>query len=93
MKTALEHGQLSGKPSIHHCILDLMYMLNELTSIASRSGDGVIDELAMWAKFEILALSHKCLRVLDLPHFAGCLLNPGVGYIPDINEFLPWGED
>ena len=41
-------------------------------------------------KFLILGLSHKCLRMLDIPHFAGCLLNPGVGEIKVLNTYLPW---
>ena len=31
--------------------------------------------------------------MLYIPHFAGCLLNPGLGYIPDLNSFLPWDQD
>ena len=50
-------------------------------------------EITLWARCVILGLSHKCLRVLELPHFAGCLLNPGVGYIPNLNLYLPWNED
>ena len=89
LKTALMHGQLSTKPNIHHCIHDLMIMLTELTLVADRTGSRIIEEIAAWAKFEILGLCHKTLRVLAVPHFAGCLLNPGVGHIPDLNLFLP----
>ena len=87
------HGQRSTKPNMHHCLLDVWKMLTELLVIARPDSDGDQDEInweiITWARLELLGICHKCLRVLDLPHFAACLLNPGVGHIPDLNEFLP----
>ena len=83
------HGQRSTKPSIHLCILDLMKMFMELTVLVNTSGTNISDEISSWAQFLLLGLCHKCLRVLEIPHFAGCLLNPGVGWIPDLNDYLP----
>ena len=87
------NGQQSQKPNIHHCVLDLMMTLTDLSRPANRDLNGEEDEISTWARREILGLSHKCLRALQVPHFAGCLLNPGVGYIPDLNHYLPWDEE
>ena len=92
LKSAMLHGQQVLKPNLHHCILDLMVMLSELGVIASRKLDELTEDISMWARYELLGLCHKALRVLDIPHFCACLFNPGVGYIPDINEFLPWSQ-
>ena len=89
LKTSLLHGQVSGNPNIHHCVLDLMVMLTDLRPLAEQGLEGDQNEIVQWARCEILGICHKCLRALDVPHFAGCLLNPGVGYIPDLNDFLP----
>lgn len=92
LKSALLHGQQVLKPNLHHCILDLMIMFSELRVTASRQLDDLTEDLSMWARYLLLGLCHKVLRVLDIPHFCACLFNPGVGYIPDINEYLPWGQ-
>ena len=84
------HGQQSTEPNIQHCILDLIMTLSELIPVANREQEGGDNELCLWVRCQILGMSQKCLRVFEIPHFAGCLLNPGVGYIPDINNFLPW---
>ena len=31
--------------------------------------------------------------MLDIPHFAAHLLNPGAGYITDFNVYLPWEHE
>ena len=66
-----------------------MYMFTDLRAFAQKSGSDISEEIALWAKYELLGLCHKILGVLDIPHFAGCLLNPGLGRIPDLNSFLP----
>ena len=43
-----------------------------------------------WARCLVLGNTHKCLRVLTVSHFVGALLNPGLGYIPDLTRFLPY---
>ena len=84
------HGQLSTLPNIHHCVLDLMHIFTALLPLTESDMDGENLDLMNWTRFLLLGLCHKTLRALDLPHFAACFLNPGVGRIPDLNEFLPW---
>ena len=66
-----------------------MEMLTALRESASLELDSDSDEMTLWSRYQLLGLCHKTLRVLDIPHFAGILLNPGVGYIPDLNDYLP----
>ena len=87
------HGQRSTKPNIHLCILDLMMIFTEIRTLTSGGEDGDSSDITRWARYLFLGLCHKTLRVLEIPHFAGCLLNPGLGYIPDLNRFLPWDND
>ena len=68
-------------------------MLIDLRPMAARELGGEQVDITMQARFEILGLCPKCLRVLDIPHFSECLLNPGVGRILDLNLFLPWTEE
>ena len=70
-----------------------MKLFTELSTLSSGSGGSISDEISSWAKTLILGLCHKFLRVLDISHFAGILLNPGVGWIPDLNDYLPWGQE
>ena len=85
---ALMNTQLTSTPNLHLVLPDLRRILRGLLRIIGASR--VSNEIKQFFKQLILGVAHKCLRVLDVIHYASAFLNPGSGgTIIDINRYLP----
>ena len=85
---ALMNTQLTSTPNLHLVLPDLRRILRALLRIVGASRGS--NEIKQFFKQLILGVAHKCLRVLDVIHYASAYLNPGSGgTIIDINRYLP----
>ena len=69
-------------------LVDLMKMFKQLAKV-SDVPEAQMRSVNHFARCLILGLCHKCLRVLQIPHFLAAYLNPGFGRIPDLNAYIP----
>ena len=81
------------KPNMHHVILDALKILKAAVAKASASPVEVLSDIIDFNKYLVLGICHKLLRVLEPIHYAAAFLNPGIGHVPDFNNFIPYGEE
>ena len=85
------HTQLTSTPNMQLVIPDLRCILRTLLRRISNTHTN--NDVRGFSKQLVLGIAHKCLRALDVVHFAALFLNPGSGaVIIDLNKYLPWDE-
>ena len=91
LKHALMNTQLTSTPNLHLVIPDIRSILRALLRIIAAANGS--NEIKQFCKLLILCVAHKCLRAVDLIHYASSFLNPGSGgTIIDLNKYLPWEQ-
>ena len=88
---ANKRSQRTSIPNLHHVLLDTMLILDDLVKLSNSVE--VVDDIRNWARQMIMGYCHKALRVLEPVHYAAFMLNPGTGYIPDLSNIIPYGEE
>ena len=86
----MKNAQFSGKPSMHLVIINALQILRASVTKANASPAEVHQDRIDFNRFLVLGICHKLLRILEPVHYAAVYLNPGVGRIPDFNQFIPY---
>ena len=71
--------------------MDSIKILFAAVKGANASPTELLADIIEFNRYLVLGICHKVLRVLKPIHYASVLLNPGMGHIPDFNNFIPYG--
>ena len=71
--------------------MDTIKILIAAVKAANTSPIELLVDIIYFNRFLVLGICHRVLRVLKPIHYAAVFFNPGMGHIPEINKFIPYG--